>query len=316
MNQRNTAWITAQAFALAGLIASLPAQSATKPTLNAHSVVVYDQFSGETLLSRNARAQAPIASITKLMTAVVTLDAGLDLKAPITIHASDAVIHTGPVSRLDIGSKHTREQLLNLALIPSENRAAHALGRTYPGGIDTFVSAMNRKARQLGMHQTRYVEPTGLSSDNQSSAEDLVKLVDYAYSNYADIRHISASPDYQSKPAKHTSKRQRHSDYLLAAYNNTNRLTRSDTWQIGLSKTGYISKAGHCLVMQAEIARRPVIIVLLDSGGSQRRIDDAHRIKRWLENEVPPPVRTAIRPPPAEPPQVSCTLSPCLPGGD
>lgn len=280
------------------------------PELSAQSVVVYDQFSGETLLSKNPTLQASIASITKLMTAVVTLDAGLDLNQRITIQPEDAVYQTGSGSRLAVGTRLTREQLLNLTLIPSENRAAHALGRTHPGGMVAFVAAMNRKARQLGMHQTRYVEPTGLDSTNQSSAEDLVKLVDYAYSNYADIRHISSSGGYRAKQQT-PPKNRRVPGYQLAAFNNTNRLTRNDEWQIGLSKTGYISKAGHCLVMQAEIARRPVIIVLLDAQGSLRRLDDASRIKQWLENDVPPPSRTPGKMSHSESVTPSCTLSPC-----
>lgn len=281
------------------------------PALSAQSVVVYDQFSGETLLSRHARLQTPIASITKLMTAVVTLDAGLDLNERIAILPGDAVHQTGAGSRLAVGSRHTREQLLNLALIPSENRAAHALGRTYPGGMSAFVAAMNRKARQLGMNQTRYVEPTGLSSTNQSTAEDLVRLVDYAYSNYADIRHISSRGGYHARQPDAAAKPHRARGYQLTAFNNTNRLTRNDEWQIGLSKTGYISSAGHCLVMQAEIARRPVIIVLLDAQGSQRRLDDANRIKLWLENDVPPPSAPPAKTARPESPTLSCTLSPC-----
>ncbi len=296
-------WLTALAIAIS------PVQ-AGKPVLSAQSAIVYDQFSGETLLSRHANLQAPIASITKLMTAVVTLDAGLDLNQRITIQPSDAVHQTGSGSRLAVGALLTREQLLNLALIPSENRAAHALGRTYPGGMVAFVASMNRKAQQLGMHQTRYVEPTGLSSANQSSAEDLVKLVDYAYSNYADIRHISSSGGYRAKQQT-TPESRRAPGYQLAAFNNTNRLTRNDEWQIGLSKTGYISKAGHCLVMQAEIAHRPVIIVLLDAQGSLRRLDDARRIKHWLENDVPPPSASPVKTPAAQSVMPSCTLSPC-----
>lgn len=259
--------------------------------LNSLSVMVYDQHSGETLLSKNSGLQTPIASITKLMTAVVTLDAKLSPGERIAINMQDVDRLKGTGSRLALGATHSREQLLNLALIASENRAAHALGRSYPGGIEAFVAAMNRKARQLGMSKTLYVDPTGLSSLNQSTAEDLVKLVDYAYSNYPEIRHISASGDYslgKQRVVVRAKKTRRHQAskrvyYRNVGFVNTNRLTREDDWQIGLSKTGFINEAGHCLVMQAEISQRPVIIVLLDAQGKYGRLGDANRIKHWLE---------------------------------
>ena len=261
--------------------------------LNSLSVMVYDQYSGETLLSKNARLQTPIASITKLMTAVVTLDARPDMAERVAINSQDVDRLKGTGSRLALGVTHTREQLLNLALIASENRAAHALGRTYPGGIEAFVAAMNRKARQLGMSKTLFVDPTGLSSFNQSTAEDLVKLVDYAYANYPEIRHISASGEYSLgkqrvvvSSKKKKGKRKQASKrvyYRNVGFVNTNRLTRDGEWQIGLSKTGFINEAGHCLVMQADIADRPVIIVLLDAQGKYGRLGDANRIKHWLE---------------------------------
>ena len=259
--------------------------------LNSLSVVVYDQYSGETLLAKNPNLQTPIASITKLMTAVVTLDTRPNLDERITINAQDVDRLKGTGSRLALGAVHTREQLLNLALIASENRAAHALGRTYPGGIEAFVSAMNRKARQLGMRKTLFVDPTGLSSFNQSTAEDLVKLVDYAYANYPEIRQISATGEYslgKQRVVVRTKKSKRRQAskrvyYRNVGFVNTNRLTRQEDWQIGLSKTGYINEAGHCLVMQAEISRRPVIIVLLDAQGKYGRLGDANRIKHWLE---------------------------------
>ena len=253
--------------------------------LKSLSVVVYDQYSGEALYAKNPNMQTPIASITKLMTAMVTLDshAPLDEKIKITKDDIDHLKNTG--SRLPIGATYSREQLLNLALIASENRAAHALGRTYPGGLDAFVAAMNSKAQALGMKKTLYVDPTGLSSFNQSTAEDLVKLVDHAYSYYPDIRRISTSGDYSLGKRRVVVKQKKKTRVYWhdLAFVNTNRLTRDDGWQIGLSKTGFINEAGHCLVMPAEIAQRKVIIVLLDSLGKYTRLGDANRIKRWLE---------------------------------
>jgi D-alanyl-D-alanine endopeptidase (penicillin-binding protein 7) len=260
--------------------------------LNSLSVMVYDQYSGEALYAKNPNLQTPIASITKLMTAMVTLDAKLPLDERIKISAQDIDRLKGTGSRLAVGATYTREQLLNLALIASENRAAHALGRTYPGGREAFIEAMNRKARELGMQKTLYVDPSGLSSFNQSTAEDLVKLVDHAYSYYPDIRHISTSGEYslgkQRVVLRKGKGKRRHASrrvyYRNVAFVNTNRLTRDDDWQIGLSKTGYINEAGHCLVMQADIAERKVIIVLLDALGKYSRLGDANRIKRWLES--------------------------------
>ncbi len=253
--------------------------------LNSHSVMVYDQYSGEALYAKNPNLQTPIASITKLMTAIVTLDANLPLDEPIRISALDVDRLKGTGSRLPLGAAYSREQLLNLALIASENRAAHALGRTYPGGLDAFVAAMNRKAQELGMHKTLFVDPSGLSSFNQSTAEDLVKLVDHAYSHYPDIRQISTSTDYSLGRHKVVLKKRKKTRVYWRdlAYVNTNRLTRNDEWQIGLSKTGFIDEAGYCLVMQAEIAGRKVIIVLLDAVGKYSRLGDANRIKQWLE---------------------------------
>ncbi len=253
--------------------------------LNSLSVMVYDQYNGEALYAKNPNLQTPIASITKLMTAMVTLDARLPMHERIKITNDDIDRIKGTGSRLPISAVYTREQLLNLALIASENRAAHALGRSYPGGLDAFVSAMNRKARELGMDKTLFVDPTGLSSFNQSTAEDLVRLVDHAYSYYPDIREISTSTDYSVGKHRVVIKRKgkKQAYWRNLAYVNTNRLTRNDEWQIGLSKTGFINEAGHCLVMQAEIAQRKVIIVLLDAVGKYSRLGDANRIKQWLE---------------------------------
>jgi D-alanyl-D-alanine endopeptidase (penicillin-binding protein 7) len=257
------------------------------PELSAQSVLVFDQASGQPLLVKNADMQTPIASITKLMTAMLVVDAGLPLDERITITSEDRDTLRGTGSRLAIGASYTRGQLLHLALIASDNRAAHALGRTYPGGLDRFVPTMNRMARALGMHNTVYVEPTGLSSDNRSTALDLAKLADYAYQNFPEIREITSTGSYSLGTQRVVVKKRRHQPrvyYRNVAFNNTNRLTRMDDWHIGLSKTGFINEAGHCLVMQAQVAQRDVIIVLLDAMGTNRRAGDAARIKAWLES--------------------------------
>ena len=257
------------------------------PELSAQSVLVFDQASGQPLLAKNASLQTPIASITKLMTAMLVMDAALPMDEKITISSDDRDTLKGTGSRLSIGSSYTRGQLLHLALIASDNRAAHALGRTYPGGLPRFVATMNRMARALGMHDTVYVEPTGLSSNNRSTAVDLARLADYAYQNYPEIRQISSTGHYTLGTQRVVVKKKRHQPkvyYRTVAFNNTNRLTRMDDWHIGLSKTGFINEAGHCLVMQAQVAQRDVIIVLLDATGTNRRAGDAARIKEWLES--------------------------------
>lgn len=266
---------------------SAPAQYNEAPIpLHSQSVLVYDQETGAPLLAKNAQLQTPIASITKLMTAMLVLDAGQNMDDPIIITPGDRDTLKGTSSRLAIGSVYTRGQLLHLALIASDNRAAHALGRRYPGGMDRFVEMMNRKAKQLGMTNTVYVEPTGLNQNNRSTANDLARLVNHAYQNYPQIREISSSGNYTlGKQRVVLKKRNKKSRvlYRTVAFNNTNRLTRQQDWHIGLSKTGFINEAGHCLVMQARVAQKNVIIVLLDAVGTYNRIGDASRIKRWLE---------------------------------
>ena len=260
---------------------------AAMPDLNAQSVLVYDQASGESLLAKNATLQTPIASITKLMTAMMVLDAAQPLDERITITEEDRDTLKGTGSRLAIGASYTRGQLLHLALIASDNRAAHALGRTTTGGLERFVANMNRMTRALGMKNTVYVEPTGLSSDNRSTALDLAKLANYAYQNYPEIRQITSTGSYTLGSQRVVVKKKRHQPkvyYRTVAFNNTNRLTRMDDWNIGLSKTGFINEAGHCLVMQAQVADRDVIIVLLDAMGNNSRAGDAARIKAWLES--------------------------------
>lgn len=240
------------------------------------SALVLDQEEGRVLYAKNTDAVVPIASITKLMTAMVALDSELPLADVVLITKEDRDRIKGTRSRLRVGDMLSRRDLLRLALMASENRAAAALSRAYPGGRDAFVAAMNRKAAKLGMWQTDFVDGTGLSSRNVSTAEDLARLVRAAY-GYPLIREFTTAP-------KHTvslySGRQ-------LRYTNSNRMVRSRRWEIGLSKTGYISEAGRCLVLQATITSKPVIIVLLHSWGTLTRIGDANRIRRWMESNLP-----------------------------
>lgn len=241
--------------------------------LKSSSVLVVEQDKGRLLYAKNTQAVVPIASITKLMTAMVALDAQLALDEPVRISEADIDDIKGTRSRLKIGAVLTRSDLLHLALMSSENRAAAALSRAYPGGTAAFVSAMNQKAIELGMWRTRFVDSTGLSSDNVSTAQDLVKMVNAAF-QYPLVRRYTTDTDHAVRPA--------HSSPVLQ-YRNSNGLVKNPSWHIGLSKTGYISEAGRCLVMQVEIAAMPVVIVLLDSWGKKTRIGDANRIKKWLE---------------------------------
>ena len=244
--------------------------SADSLDLKSGVALVLDQDTNEILFSKNSQAVLPIASLTKLMTAVVVTEAQLPLDQPITITDDDIDTEKGSRSRLRVGTQLPRQDMLHLALMSSENRAAHALGRTYPGGIDAFVAAMNAKARALGMSDTRYVEPTGLSSRNQSSARDLATLVRAAH-EVPIIRELSTSPEYLVE----VGNRQ-------VSFHNTNGLVKNPSWDIGLQKTGYISEAGRCLVMQAKLAGRQLIMVFLDSAGKYSRIGDAERVRHWL----------------------------------
>jgi D-alanyl-D-alanine endopeptidase (penicillin-binding protein 7) len=205
------------------------------------------------------------------MTGLVVAEAQLSLDEEITITREDVDTLKGSRSRLALGAVLTRGELMHLSLMSSENRAAHALGRTYPGGLDAFVRVMNQKAKELGMSETRYVDPTGLSSLNQSSARDLATLAAVAY-NQPILRELSTSPGYRLAVGRKTLQ-----------YNNSNGLVRSDNWDIGLQKTGYISEAGRCLVMQATVAGREVIMVFLDSVSKVGRLRDAERVRRWME---------------------------------
>ncbi|KAF1065928.1 MAG: D-alanyl-D-alanine endopeptidase [Variovorax sp.] len=239
--------------------------------LKSSVALVVDQDTHEVLFSKNDHAVLPIASLTKLMTGLLISEAKLPNEELITITQDDVDTEKRSSSRLTVGTTLTRGELLHLALMSSENRAAHALGRTYPGGLSTFVSIMNAKARMLGMKDTRYVEPTGLSSRNQSSAQDLALLVNAAYAD-ATVRSLSTSPEYQVEVGRRTLQ-----------FNTTNRLVKSPDWDIGVQKTGYISEAGQCLVMQARVAGRKLIMVFLDSAGKFSRIADAERVRRWVE---------------------------------
>jgi len=239
--------------------------------LKSSVALVIDQDTHEVLLSKNDHAVLPIASLTKLMTGLLISEAQLPPDELITITQDDVDTEKRSSSRLTVGSTLPRGELLHLALMSSENRAAHALGRTYPGGLATFVSVMNAKAKMLGMKDTSYVEPTGLSSRNQSSAQDLALLVNAASADPT-VRQLSTSPEYQVEIGNR-----------VLQFNTTNRLVKSPDWDIGVQKTGYISEAGQCLVMQAKIAGRKLIMVFLDSAGKFSRIADAERVRRWVE---------------------------------
>ncbi len=242
--------------------------------LKSSVALVLDQDTNEVLFSKNSDAVLPIASLTKLMTAVIVTEAKLPLDEVLTVSQDDIDTEKFSHSRLSVGTQLTRGEMLHLALMSSENRAAHALGRYYPGGLEAFVVEMNHKASELGMADTKYVEPTGLSSRNQSSARDLATLVKAAHTHQI-IRELSTSPEYAVAVGR------RH-----LQYRNTNGLVRSPAWDISLQKTGYISEAGRCLVMQAKLAGRQLIMVFLDSAGKYSRIGDAERVRKWV-NEMP-----------------------------
>lgn len=238
--------------------------------LKSSVALVMDQDTNEVLFAKNSQAVLPIASITKLMTALVVVEAEQSLDEKLTISDEDIDTEKRTGSRLAVGTTLTRGEMMHLALMSSENRAANALGRHYPGGLDAFVVAMNQKAKALGMGDTHYVEPTGLSSRNQSSAKDLAALVKVAH-QYPLLRDLSTSREHQVA----LGRRQ-------VQFHNTNGLVRSPTWDIGLQKTGFINEAGRCVVMQVRMAGRKVIMVLLDSTGKYSRIGDADRLRKWM----------------------------------
>jgi D-alanyl-D-alanine endopeptidase (penicillin-binding protein 7) len=236
------------------------------------SALVQDQITGAAIYEKNSNAVVPIASISKLMTAMVALDVKPSLSEVLTIGEEDVDSLKGTHSRLRVGTRLTREEMLNLALMSSENRAASSLSRHYPGGREAFVAAMNAKARALGLTDTQFADPTGLTASNVSSARDLARMVAAAY-EYPLIRQFTTATEREVRVAGRPT-----------MFRNTNSLVKNPDWEIGLSKTGYINEAGKCLVMQSWINGKPTIIVLLDSWGKMTRIGDANRIKRWVES--------------------------------
>jgi len=267
-------------FVLALTIGFAQAQTQKVVYLRSAAVMVQDAATGEVVINKNSEAVVPIASITKLMTAMIILDRGLDLEQRIVVSREDVDTHKGTRSRLMPGTTLTRDELLLLALMASENRAAAALARTYPGGVQAFVKAMNEKAAELGMSDSQFIEPTGLSPSNVSSPRDLVKLVRAAHS-YPLIREYSTRDKATIKAFNRPLR-----------FVNTNGLVRNSRWDIELSKTGYISEAGRCLVMHVRLASKDLIVVLLDSWGKQSRIADANRIRKWLEMSTKASQRT------------------------
>lgn len=252
-----------------------------QPNLQSNIALIVDEKSGQVIYNKHAELQAPIASITKLMTAMVVLDAQPDMNAQLSVEVDDLDMLKGTTSRLRIGMTFTRAEMLQMALMASENRAASSLARAYPGGLLAAVAAMNNKARQLGMTQTKFFDPTGLNSDNVSTARDLAKMVAAAH-RYPLIHQYTTTA---STSVDGWNGRELH-------FSNTNPLVKNASWNIGLSKTGFINEAGRCLVMAANINQRPVIIVLLNSWGKRTRIGDANRIKKWMEARNPAVVRS------------------------
>ncbi len=251
--------------------------------LASSKALIINQNTGEVIYAKNTNLPTPIASITKLMTAMVMLDAKQSLEDVIEISDEDVDYLKGTTSRLSVGSGLTRGDMLQVALMASENRAASALANNYPGGKTVFVKAMNAKALELGLNSTRFVDPTGLDSENVSTAEDLAKMVQAAY-QYPEIRSATTTASREVYVEGRS---------YPVNFNNTNGLVRGGEWEIGLSKTGFINEAGRCLVMQTTIAGEPMIVVLLDSYGKLTRIGDAKRIRRWVEyNSEPRPTTT------------------------
>jgi len=259
------------------------AKGSVDPKLKSGSVLIVDQDNASVLYSRNSDVAAPIASITKLMTALVVLDAKQSLDEMIEITPDDRDLPKASFSRLAVGTTLTRGDLMHLALMASENRAAHALGSNYPGGMPAMVAAMNAKAARLGMSNSHFVDPTGLSSLNVASPEDLSKLVNAASKNPT-IREYSTDPSYTVRVRRH-----------LVEFHNTDNLVKNPDWNIIVQKTGFINEAGKCLVMAAVIDSRAVIIVLLDSFGRYTRVADAKRIKTWMESGRAHGVQVSMR---------------------
>ena len=244
-------------------------------SLRSSVALVLDQNTNEVLFQKNPTAVLPIASITKLMTALVVMDSHLPMDEMLTVSEDDRDTEKHSSSRLRFGTTLTRHELLLLALMSSENRAASVLGRSYPGGLPAFVGAMNKKARELGMNDSHFVDSSGLTSSNVSSAMDLARLVNAAYRNPT-IREFSTQTEHEVSVSGRTMH-----------YVSTNRLVRGGSWDIGLQKTGYISEAGQCLVMQTRVNDRNVVMVFLDSVGKLSRFADATRVRNWLEHQPP-----------------------------
>ena len=273
----------AASLSLALLAFAANAKPIHDPKLKSSSVLIIDQNDSSVLYSRHSDVPMPIASITKLMTALVVLDAKQPLDEPIQITEADRDFPQGGFSRLAVGTTLTRGDLMHLALMASENRAAHALGNNYPGGMPAMVVAMNAKAAALGMTSAHFVDPTGLSSQNVASPEDLSKLVMAAARN-PNIREYSTDRRYAVKVRRH-----------MVEFHNTDNLVANPTWNIIVQKTGYITEAGKCLVMAAVIEGRSVVIVLLDSFGKYTRVADAKRIKTWMEAGANARVQVSMR---------------------
>lgn len=256
----------------AAIHTSYAKRAAQEPLLRSSAALVLDATGSSVLYARHSDIAMPIASITKLMTALVVMEAGQPLDETLEVSSDDVAHGRGAVSRLIPGTSLTRGDLMHLALMASENRAAHALARNYPGGVDACVDAMNVKARELGMQATRFVEPTGLSEENVASAEDLSKLV-MAAAKVPAIREYSTDTSYDVRVGRRR-----------LTFHSTDSLTSKSDWDIVVQKTGYIARAGRCLVMQTVIEARTVVIVLLNSYGKRTRVADARRIRRWMES--------------------------------
>jgi D-alanyl-D-alanine endopeptidase (penicillin-binding protein 7) len=274
-------------FAGLALVASAGSPDPARLRLSSANVLVLDAKDGEAIYAKAADEVTPIASLTKLMTAMVVLDGGQPLDEPLEVTLNDIDFLKGSSSRLRLGTQLPRREMLRLALMSSENRAASAVARYHPGGAEAFVTAMNAKAAALGMSRSHFADPTGLSPANVSTANDLAKLV-RAAAEYPLIREYSTTPSafVEVDPAGR-----------LLGFNNSNRLVASQSWEIMLQKTGYIREAGRCLVMMANIASKPVVIVLLDSVGKYTRLGDAERVKHWLEtgDAMPEAIKRAAR---------------------
>jgi len=282
MSHRRVAWVTAVlCLGLAGTAAAQSQGAAVRvhatnkdPGLRSSAALVLDATGSAVLFARHSDVAMPIASITKLMTALVVTDAGQPLDEPLEITTEDVAHGKGTFSRLTPGVTLSRGDLMHLALMASENRAAHALGRNFPGGLEACVAAMNAKARELGMTSARFVEPTGLSDENVASAEDLSKLV-MAAAKVPAIREYSTDTSFDVRVGRR-----------VLTFHSTDSLTSKADWDIVVQKTGYIAEAGRCLVMQTIIEARTVVIVLLNSYGKHTRVADARRIRRWMESSA------------------------------